>query len=352
MDKERAKAFMSTMIETINAGSIAMMMSIGHRTGLFDVMAGKGHLTSAELATAASLDERYVREWLAAMASGGIVDFDAHAETFELPIEHQALVTRAGGQMNLAANMQNISLLGSVEDDIVEAFITGAGVPYSRYPGFQGLMAEVSAARFDAALITEMLPLIPGVVDALNNGATLADVGCGSGHAVLLMAKAFPNSTFVGIDFSDDGLEAARLSADAIGLSNVTFIGIDASQMDFEDSYDFITSFDAIHDQAQPEQVLKNIRRALVPGGYYLCAEPRAHTRLEDNMTEPMAPYQYTISTMHCMSVSIAGGGEGLGTCWGATMTEEYLSDAGLTHIETTNIKADRANTYFLSQKP
>ena len=351
MDKERAKAFMSTMIDTINAGSIAMMMSIGHRTGLFDVMAGKGHVTSVQLAKAAQLDERYVREWLAAMASGGIVDYDARAETFELPIEHQTLVTRAGGQMNLAANMQNISLLGSVEDDVVEAFITGAGVPYSRYPGFQGLMAEVSAARFDASLVDEIIPLIPGAVDTLNKGASLADIGCGSGHAVLLLAKAFPNSTFVGIDFSDDGLEAARLSADRIGLSNVTFIGIDARKLDFEDVYDFVTSFDAIHDQSHPAEVLENIQRALVPGGYYLCAEPRAHTRLEDNMAEPMAPYQYTISTMHCMSVSIAGGGEGLGTCWGATMTGEYLEAAGLTHLETIDIKADRSNTYFLSQK-
>ena len=173
----------------------------------------------------------------------------------------------------------------------------------------------------------------------------------GSGHAVLLLANAFPNSSFVGIDFSDDGLEAARLEADAIGATNVEFIGIDAAAMDIDAKFDFVTSFDAIHDQAHPAAVLANIEKSLVPGGYYLCAEPRAHTLLKDNMAEPMAPYQYTISTMHCMSVSIAGGGEGLGTCWGATMAEEYLTAAGLTHLETIDIKADRANTYFLTQK-
>ncbi len=351
MDKERAKAFMSTMVDTINAGSIALMISIGHRTGLFDAMAGSGPVTSVELAAAADLDERYVREWLAAMATGGIVDYVPDAGTFELPVEHQMLVTRAGGPLNLATTTQTIALLGSVEDDIVDAFKTGAGVPYSRYPKFQGWMAEESAKRFDAALIDEMIPLIPGAVDALTSGATLADVGCGSGHAIMLLATRFPNSTFVGIDFSDDGLEAARINADAAGLRNASFIGIDAASMDMVDAYDFVTTFDAIHDQAQPAAVLANIYKALVPGGYYLCAEPRAHSLLRDNMAEPMSPYQYTMSTMHCMSVSIAHGGEGLGTCWGATMTEEYLAAAGFNHLSTSTIKADRANSYFLSQK-
>lgn len=352
MDKERAKAFMSTMIDTLNAGSISLMMSIGHRTGLFDTLATLDAVTSVELANAASLDERYVREWLAAMASAGVVDYDPNTERFELPVEHQTLVTRAGGQLNMASRMQTISMLGSVEDDVVEAFSTGAGVPYSRYPGFQAWMAEESGARFDASLIDDIIPLVPGAVDALSAGATLADVGCGSGHAIMLLANAFPNSSFVGIDFSDDGLEAARLRADAIGASNISFIGIDAAHMDIEAEVDFVTTFDAIHDQAQPDVVLANINKSLVSGGYYLCAEPKAHSLLVDNMDEPIAPYQYTMSTMHCMSVSIAGGGEGLGTAWGTTLAVQYLEEAGFRVIDTIEIKADRANTYFLCQKP
>ena len=351
MDKERAKAFMSTMVDTLNSGSLALMMSIGHRTGLFDQMAGMGYVSSVDLAATASLDERHVREWLAAMASGGIVDYDPASERFELPVEHQRLVTREGGPLNLASKMQTIALLGSVEDDVVESFETGSGVPYSRYPRFQSWMAEESAARFDAALLDVIIPSIPDAVDALTAGATFGDIGCGSGHAVLLLAEAFPNSTFVGIDFSDDGLEAARLSAEAIGVNNVEFIGIDAAALDIDQRFDFVTTFDAIHDQAQPDAVLSNIHRSLKPGGRYLCVEPTAHSALSDNMTEPVAAYQYTMSTMHCMAVSIAGGGEGLGTAWGADRIHAALDRAGFENLETVEVKPDRTNSYVICEK-
>ncbi len=351
VDKERAKAFMGTMIGVLNGGGLAMMCSIGHRTGLFDALAPMGAVTSQTLADATELNERYVREWLHAMVSGGIVEFDAENEAFSLPEEHRALVTRAGGPLNLANAMQNISLLGQVEDDVIEAFQTGAGVPYSRYPGFQSLMAEESAARFDAGLLEETVPNMPGAVVALTRGARLADVGCGSGHAVRLLAKAFPNSTFVGFDFSDEGLEAARTDAADAGLMNVEFIAVDAVELDRQDEFDFVTSFDAIHDQAHPATVLRNIEQALKPGGVYLCVEPKAASALADNMHEPMATYQYTVSTMHCMSVSIAGGGEGLGTAWGTERTTEFLDQAGFVDIKVTSVRSDRSNSHFVCRK-
>ena len=351
MDNERAKAFMSTMVDTLNSGSLALMMSIGHRTGLFDQLAGMGFVTSVELANAASLDERHVREWLAAMASGGVVDYDASSERFELPVEHQRLVTRAGGPLNLASTMQTIGLLAAVEDDVVESFRTGSGVPYSRYPDFQAWMAEQSAARFDAALLDVILPSIPGATEALTGGATLADIGCGSGHAIILMAKAFPNSSFVGIDFADDGLAVARERSEDAGLENVEFLNIDAAELDIAERFDFVTSFDAIHDQAQPDRVLENIYSSLVANGTYLCVEPAAHSALADNMTELVAPYQYTISTMHCMSVSLAGGGEGLGTAWGADHIAQALDTAGFSDLQTIEVKPDRTNSYVVCHK-
>lgn len=351
MDNDRAKAFMSTMVDTLNAGAISLMMSVGHRTGLFDTMATMEWVTSNELATEAGLDERYVREWLAAMASAGVVDYRSSDERFVLPVEHQTLVTRAGGSLNISAMMQTIAQLGSVEDDVVDAFTTGAGVPYERYDSFQTWMAEMSTARFDAILRDGVIPTIPGAVDALNAGATLADVGCGSGHAVLLLAEAFPASTFVGIDFSEEALDTAQQRANELGVTNVEFICTDAASLDITDRFDFITTFDAIHDQAHPDVVLANIERALVPGGQYLCAEPKAHSHLVDNMTEPGAAFQYTMSTMHCMSVSIAGGGEGLGTAWGTERAVAAIEAAGFLNVTTCEIKGDRTNTYFLSQK-
>lgn len=351
MDKVRAKAFMSTMVGLLNGGSLAMMCSIGHRTGLFDTMAPLGPVTSVALADAAELNERYVREWLAAMASGGIVDYDPAAETFELPEEHRMLVTRSGGPLNVANALQNVAQLGAVEDDVVEAFTTGAGVPYSRYPGFQRLMAEESAARFDAGLLNETIPNIPGAVAALTAGARFADVGCGRGHAVRLLADAYPNSTFVGFDFSEEGLAQARTDVAAAGLDNVEFVAVDAAELDRVDEFDIIATFDAIHDQAKPTVVLENIHKALVPGGQYLCVEPKAASSLAENMHEMMAPFQYTVSTMHCMSVSIAGGGEGLGTAWGTERTIEHLEAAGFIEVEVVETPSDRTNSHFVCRK-
>ncbi|MFT7475082.1 MAG: ubiquinone/menaquinone biosynthesis C-methylase UbiE [Verrucomicrobiales bacterium] len=351
MDKVRAKAFMGTMIGFMNGGATAMMLSIGHRTGLFDTLAPLGAVTSQQLAEASGLNERYVREWLAAMTSADVVEYNPTVETYELPEEHRALLTRAGGPLNLSATMQYISLMGQVEDDVVDAFSTGAGVPYERYPDFQRLMAEDSAARFDAALLDTIIPCLPGAVDALTAGATLADLGCGSGYAVLLLAEAFPNSSFVGFDFSDSGLGAGRNRAIAAGLTNVEFVAIDAAELDRVEEFDFVTTFDAIHDQAHPMTVLRNIYQALKADGTYLCVEPRAASSLAENMTEAVAPFQYTISTMHCMSVSIAGGGEGLGTAWGAERTVEFLEAAKFVGIETAEVRADRANSYFVCRK-
>ncbi len=353
-DKARAKAFMGTMMGVINNGALSMMVSIGHRTGLFDHMAGQVSMTSTELAAASELDERYVREWLAAMAAGGIVDLSPGASEpenrFVLPAEHQKLVTRAGGPLNLAAMTQYIALLGQVEDDVVEAFSTGAGVPYSRYPAFQALMAEGSGARFDAALLDGMLPLMPGGTEALTSGATLADIGCGEGKAILMMAEAYPNSTFTGFDFSADAIVAAAAKAEAQGLTNVSFVEADAAELTADAEFDFVTSFDAIHDQGRPRDVLAGIRRALRPGGTYLCVEPRSATKLEDNIKDPMAPYLYSISTMHCMSVALVNGGEGLGTAWGEEKAYAYLHEAGFDSIETHEVAQDRTNSYYVAQ--
>ena len=351
MDKDKAKRFMGTMLGTLNGGSLALMLSVGHRTGLFDTMAPLGPVTSDQLAEAAGLDQRYVREWLAAMTAGEIVEFSPGDKTYVLPEEHATLVTRAGGPLNIASTMQYIALLGQVEDDVVEAFTTGAGVSYDRYPAFQALMAEQSGARFDAGLLQETLPAIDGLTDRLTSGIDVADIGCGSGHALVLMAQAYPQSSFTGYDFSDDALTMARSAASQAELPNLTFVARDAASINATDDYDFITTFDAIHDQAHPATVLDNIARALRDDGTYLCVEPKAASALEDNLDDPIGAYLYTVSTMHCMSVSIAGGGEGLGTAWGTERTLEHLAGAGFSNVKPHVRKADRTNTHFVCRK-
>jgi 2-polyprenyl-3-methyl-5-hydroxy-6-metoxy-1,4-benzoquinol methylase len=348
---ERSKAFMTNMTQIMNGGALALMCSIGHKTGLFDTMAELQPSTSAEIATAAGLDERYVREWLAAMTAGAVVDHDPDAETFHLPPEHAGLLTRAAGPLNLTTYCQYVGLLGEVEDEIVDSFRKGGGVPYERYPKFQTLMAESSGQRLATALIAQVVPLLPGGHDRLEAGIDLADVGCGSGRALNLLAAEFPASNFVGFDIAEGALAQARSDAAAAGHTNVTFDQRDAADLAEHERFDIVTSFDAVHDQASPDAMLRGIFAALRPGGTYLCVEPKASSHLHENLELPMAPLMYTISTMHCMTVSLAYGGEGLGTAWGEQLAIEKLTAAGFVDIDVTGVKADRGNHYLLARK-
>src|SRR5437870_8953117 len=175
MDQAKAEAFAGQLLGTMNGGMLTLMISIGHRTGLFDTMAGMAPASSLEVAAAAGLNERYVREWLGAMTTGRIVEHDPVAGTYRLPAEHAVVLTRAAGPNNFAAFGQFVAMLGNVETEIVETFRTGGGVPYSRYPESQRLMAEMSGQVFDAALLEGVLPLVDGLVDRLRAGIDVAD---------------------------------------------------------------------------------------------------------------------------------------------------------------------------------
>ena len=282
-----AEEFAERMLRTMNEASVALMVSVGHRTGLFDVMAGMPAATSAEIAARAALDERYVREWLAAMTTGRIIEHDGATGRYVLPAEHAAWLTRSAGMQNLAIGMQYIGVMAQVEDQIVECFRHGGGVPYSAFPRFQEVMAEDSRAVQDATLIDVRLPLVPGLVDRLKDGIDVADVGCGSGHAVNLMAAAFPRSRFTGFDFSAEGIAAARTEAEQQGLENARFEERDAARLGETARFDFITTFDAVHDQARPDLVLAGIAAALRPGGDL---SVRGHLRVEPARGESAPP--------------------------------------------------------------
>ena len=350
-EAEGSADFAGRMIHMMNDAALALMVSVGHRTGLFDVMAAMPAATSAEIASGAALDERYVREWLAAMTTGRIVDHDGEAGSFSLPADHAAWLTRSAGQNNLAVQAQYVGLLAQVEDQIVDCFRQGGGVPYSAFPGFQALMAEDSGAVHDATLVDVTLPLVPGLVDRLGQGIDVADVGCGSGHAANLMAQAFPRSRFVGFDFSDTGIAAAVAEAGRKDLTNVRFEKRDAARLDETARFDLITTFDSVHDQARPDLMLAGIAQALRPGGVYLCVDISASSKLSENLDHPLGPFLYTTSCMHCMTVSLADGGMGLGAMWGEQTARKMLGDAGFTSIEAARVDGDIVNTYFIAAK-
>ena len=349
-DQAKAEAFAGSVLGTINGALVTLMISVAHRTGLFDRMSALSPSTSSEIADAAGLNERYVRECLGALTLAGIVEYDPAAKTYRLPAEHAAFLTRAAGPNNLSTFAQFVPLMASVEDKIIESFQQGGGVPYSEFKTFHALMAEESAQVFDATLVDVTLPLT-GIVDRLKDGIDVLDVGCGRGHAINLMAKAFPNSRFVGYDFSDDAIAHARGEADSMGLANARFEVQDAAKFEAYEAFDLITAFDSIHDQAAPTAVLANIARALRPGSVFLMVDIAASSNLEENAEHPLGAGLFAISTMHCMTVSLALGGEGLGTVWGQQLAMKKLEEAGFTEVDIKSVEGDILNAYYIARK-
>jgi 2-polyprenyl-3-methyl-5-hydroxy-6-metoxy-1,4-benzoquinol methylase len=351
LNQQKIEAFTGRMLDVLNQGSLALMTSIGHRTGLFDTLAQLPPATSGQIAEAAGLHERYVREWLGAMVVGQVIEYNSETDTYSLPPEHAAALTRAAAPNNVAAFTQYIGLLGSVEDGIVESFRHGGGVPYSAFPRFQEVMAEDSGQSVLPALLDYILPLVPGLVEALQRGIEVLDLGCGQGKALNLMARTFPRSHFTGYDFSEDGVAAGQAEAQQHGLTNIHFEVKDAAILDEVQRYDLITTFDAIHDQAKPAAVLRNINQALKSEGVYLMQDIAGSSHVHNNMDHPMGQFLYTVSCMHCMTVSLAYGGEGLGAMWGKEKALQMLAEAGFAQVEVKQLAHDIQNYYYICRK-
>ena len=350
-DQERAETFAGRVLETLNSGALAVMISVGHRTGLFDALAEVGEVTSAKLAKAAGLHERYVREWLAAMTTGRVVEYDPATQRYRLPAEHASWLTRAASPDNLAVTAQFIPLLATVEDEIVRSFREGGGVPYERFGRFHEVMAEDSGQTVLSVLFSHILPLVPGADERLEHGASLLDLGCGRGLALLALAEHFPRSRFVGFELSKEAIAYAREQATARRLENVEFAVRDLSTFDVDAApaaFEFVTTFDAVHDQARPLALLRGIRRSLTADGVYLMQDIHGSSHVHENLDHPGGTLLYTISCMHCMTVSLAQGGEGLGTLWGEQKARELLAEAGFGSVEVHQLEHDPFNAYYV----
>ncbi|GAA1189118.1 2-polyprenyl-3-methyl-5-hydroxy-6-metoxy-1,4-benzoquinol methylase [Kitasatospora gansuensis] len=349
LDAVKQEAFAGRMLQMVNDACLGLMAGLGHESGLFDTMAGMAPATSGEIARAAGLNERYVREWLGAMVVGGVVDYDPQRTTYVLPPEHAASLTRASGPDNLARIAQDLGMMGEVEQQVLEAFRTGSGVPYSAYPRFQALQAEESGEVYDLALVDGIVPLVPGLPERLAAGADVLDIGCGQGHAVNVLATTFPASSFQGIDMSEDGIAAARAEAAELGLANAAFRIGDCAEL--TGAYDLVTAFDVIHDLARPAQALASVAGALKDDGVFLMGDIAASSRLEENIEHPLGPALYTFSTFYCMSVSLSEGGEGLGTAWGEETALRMLAEAGFSQVDTQRVEGDILNVYYVARR-
>ncbi len=331
-----SQTFAERMVDIYTGSMLTNMLDIGYRTGLMEA-AAQGPATSAELAERAGLDERYVREWLGAMATGGIFTYDAESKAYTLPQDHAAMLT-GDGASNVAPVSGIMNHFTKHIPKLVDAFRHGGGVPYEDYwPEFTCCSSDVWRRIFDEKLVDGFLGAVPGINGRLAAGIDVLDVGCGDGHAVNVMAKAFPASRFHGYDITTAGLESAAAEAKRMDLANTTFARVDVTELPTEPKFDMITAFDSIHDQFAPDVVLRRIREALAPGGTFLMIDFKFATDVAENIGNRFAPIHYGISVMHCMTVSLAQDGAGLGTVWGIEKACEMLADAGFGDVQVVD---------------
>lgn len=349
-DASRAADFESRFVRALNEGAMLQLISLAHRSGLLGQLADGEPVTSSELAAKTKLNERYVREWLGGATVASLVEHDPHTMTYRLPPEYATLLTD-GGEANLAVFSQYLPLMGQVEDDVLECFHHGGGVPYTRYTRFHEVMAEDSGQTVLPVLFDSILPLAPELPDRLEQGIDVLDLGCGRGLALMKLAERFPASRFTGYDLSTEAIGWATERAARRGLGNLCFEQRDLSDFDRTapaQHYDLVTTFDAIHDQAHPLNLLKGIHRTLRKDGVYLAQDIHSSSHHHGDRDHPMGTLLYTVSIMHCMSVSLAQGGEGLGTMWGREKAREYFTKAGFGSIEVHQLPHDIQNDYWV----
>jgi SAM-dependent methyltransferase len=337
--------FMGELMGILRGSLLSYMIDLGGRTALFASLAA-GPATSERLAARAGLQERYVREWLGAMVTGGIVDHDPETNSFTLPPAHAVVLT--DGPMNMTPFAAMNTHLGKHLHQVAHAFKNGGGVPYAEYrPEFTDVMDAISRVQFDGMLLDVYLPMVPGLTERLGAGAHVADVACGTGHALVLLAQRFPKSTFVGFDFDDGAIARARAEASGAELTNLRFEVIDAAQLTTEERFDVVFVFDAIHDQVAPDTVLSRIRGLLRDDGLLFMKEPHGADTIDGNRDNPMAPILYSVSTLHCMTVSLAHDGAGIGTMFGEGLARQLLADAGFNAVDVLPAPGDPGDAIY-----
>lgn len=347
LDPARLEASSQRIFGAYVDAALVLMIDLADRTGMLDgLVDGPG--TSDEVAARTGLQERYVRECLGALVTGGLVGYHPADRRYHLSPEHAACLT-GGGATNLAPLSRIPTLLAQHLDEGARVVREGGGIPYERFrPEFTTVMDGLSRPMFDHHLVDALLPLDPGLTDRLTRGIRVADIGCGTGHSTVVLAEAFPASTFVGYDLADDALEVGRAEAHTAGLDNVTFVRRDVRDLPDDPPWDLVVAFDVVHDQADPAGVLQRVHDCLVPGGTFLTMDIRASSNLEDNVDDPRAPLLYAVSTLHCMTVSLAQGGVGLGTVWGEQVARRMLAEAGFVDLAVHEVPDDPLNQIYL----
>ncbi len=348
LDLEKAKQVAQTVVGDVATVVHGALCYIGDRMGLFKAMMNAGPLTVEALADRAGLNARYVKEWLGAMAAAHYVEYDAASDTYLFTPEYAAALADEDSPFFIGSYFQMAQAAVSIAPKVAEAFKNGKGVTQAEYPpSFFQAAERNSRTRYLHKLLRKWIPAMPQVVEVLQAGGSGADVGCGGGRAAIMIAQAFPKARFTGFDIHAESIERARRNAQEAGVADrVSFEVSDGSRLP-ERKFDFVSTFDVVHDAVDPVGLMSAIRRALKDDGTYLVQEVNVSHEVKDNL-RPMGKMVYSVSTLYCMTTSLANGGAGIGVAMGEPKAREMASQAGFSRFTRLPIKDDFAVLYEL----
>lgn len=338
-EMEKVMNFAFKVVGDLAAAMSGPLIYIGDRMGLFQLLNTRGPLTVEQIATETGLQQRYLQEWLAAMTASEYITYDPAQQTFRMTPEQAMVLANEDSPVFVQGFAQMIPDHYGKIKDIMRVMKEGGGVPYSEYSPdtFEGT-ERFFRPGYKNFLVQEWLPAT-GYLERLKAGAKVADVGCGRGWALITMAKAFPNSQFIGFDSYGPGLEVARANAKAAGVAgNLTFQECDSTKLPQTHDFTLITNFDSLHDMWDPEGCARSIRGALSDDGAWMVVEPNVSDKLEENIN-PLARAFYSVSMLQCMTCSLAGEGKGYGACMGPRKLQEIAEQAGFTRHERLPIE-------------
>lgn len=349
MDKEKSQQFMLKVIGDLGTAMAAGLVLVGDRVGLFKAMAGAGPLSAEDVVARSGIHPRYAEEWLSAMVCAGYLEYDPQADTFRLPDEHALFLTDRGAETYLGGLFTGLPGLLAMAPRLAAAFETGHGIGFQEFgAGLPEALEMMNRPVYESRLARVWLPTMPQVVERLKAGGRAIDIGCGTGIVPIVLAKAFPQASIAGLDLDAHSIAIARERARDAGVGErVAFVQRSAADLDTEPGYDFVSTFDCVHDLPDPVGILSRIREALAPGGTYLMVEPKAADRLQDNVN-PFGKMLYSISCLHCVPQSLAQGGPGLGACWGETRARELAAQAGFGRFDVLPIRSPAQSFYAL----
>lgn len=353
--------FSDRLVTILNHSALNLALAIGYRAGIFDYLDElEAPCTIEQLAKGSGLHGRYLKEWLGVMVCGEIIELHTapdEADRFSLPRQHGDLLCRRAGSNNLGVYTQEMPLLTSCALEPLMADLGSAeGISYDHYPRFQSFMTQLADAKHREVLVDVFLPSVAGgrLVEQLQKGVRVCDLGCGTGLAVCLMAAAYPASKFMGLDIDRQALEEGRRAAAESGLQNVRFECADAaglaSQTAYRQAFEYVTAFDAIHDQTRPLAALKSVRAMLTRQGAFSMIDIAADSELAENRAHPMGAFLYSVSLMHCLPVGLVDEGAGLGMMWGRQRALSMLAEAGFSRVSVDELSNDAFNLHFYCQ--